>query len=680
MSEWYVVVEGQARGPVSTDTVLAYLKTRNRAEVQVWRAGFDDWRLAKDIPELRATVPPPVPLIATRDPESSADAPSEITIPTRKSRKLRWSKAGAILGFLYSVIAIAVKDDLSKDLSFIVGYMLGGIGMGAIIGFLAGAVGDLFKPKANTSTQLQPAAAPIEVDKPEPRQNFVARHWRGELPLWVSYWIISLVAGFGVLAVVVVLSAAFASKSGYYPLSIFATFTGTWTCIVILVTWQLIGTWRSAERYKVIRAGQGRSGFWGGLAQVMVILGILSNLGTVLRDGAPQIVEAWRIAFQNDPDIPEYSIRVMRDGTEAEIVGGLKYGLADDFAKILNASRRVKVVHLDSVGGRLGEGEKLYKLIRSRGLDTYVSSKCMSACTMAFAAGRERYLRKGAVLGFHKGAFPGANDGGLDQLQRAIFLRSGFDPSFVAKALSTPNADMYKPEPSVLLSARVVTSLTDGRQFAFSGMGTEISKNDIEESLAKSLPVFATMKQRFPKTYDNFVEEFYQNIVRGKSEAETIADARTKLHPFITDLIPLANDDVLIDYAKILADQYSALNTLSVTACYQFAYGDNAEAVAALLPQDLVVRERSVQERVLRTAIKRPPIDPQVKEQLWEKLGARLAANGVTKADFEVIGAKTVDRSKHALYCAVSIIMFREISRMPQREGALLMRSILLER
>jgi hypothetical protein len=50
----------------------------------------------------------------------------------------------------------------------------------------------------------------------------------------------------------------------------------------------------------------------------------------------------------------------------------------------------------------------------------------------------------------------------------------------------------------------------------------------------------------------------------------------------------------------------------------------------------------------------------------------------LTEADLEITGAKTVDRSKHALYYAVSIIRFREISRMPQREGALLMRSILL--
>ena len=67
MSKWYVAVEGQARGPVSTETVLAYLQKRNPAQVYVWREGSDDWCLAKDIAELRGAGPPPVPLVAVRD-------------------------------------------------------------------------------------------------------------------------------------------------------------------------------------------------------------------------------------------------------------------------------------------------------------------------------------------------------------------------------------------------------------------------------------------------------------------------------------------------------------------------------------------------------------------------------------------------------------------------------------
>ena len=142
----------------------------------------------------------------------------------------------------------------------------------------------------------------------------------------------------------------------------------------------------------------------------------------------------------------------MRDGTEAEIVGGFKFGLTEDFKKVLAASRQIKVVHLDSVGGRAGEGRMLYELIRDRGLSTYVSSKCMSACTVAFAAGRER-ASFGEVhpLDFIEGHSPGTKERELDSAQADIFRKAGFDAKFIQTAMSTPHKDMWKPSEDVLL-------------------------------------------------------------------------------------------------------------------------------------------------------------------------------------------------------------------------------------
>jgi hypothetical protein len=112
------------------------------------------------------------------------------------------------------------------------------------------------------------------------------------------------------------------------------------------------------------------------------------------------------MSFLDDPDIPNYSIRVMRNGTEAEIAGGFKYGLTSDFLKILSASRQIRIVHLDSLGGRIAEAISLNKVIRSRGLDTYVSSNCMSACTIAFAGGTRRILKGGRFWDFTRRHFP----------------------------------------------------------------------------------------------------------------------------------------------------------------------------------------------------------------------------------------------------------------------------------
>jgi hypothetical protein len=91
---------------------------------------------------------------------------------------------------------------------------------------------------------------------------------------------------------------------------------------------------------------------WAGLAKIAVAYGVLQLIVVFGTKGLPQLTELSRMAFMDDPSIPAYSIRIMRNGTEAEIYGGFKYGLTDDFLKILRASPQIKIVHLNSVGGR----------------------------------------------------------------------------------------------------------------------------------------------------------------------------------------------------------------------------------------------------------------------------------------------------------------------------------------
>jgi hypothetical protein len=176
--------------------------------------------------------------------------------------------------------------------------------------------------------------------------NFIAMNWRGEFSLATSYWLFgflgNLFAGF--LAAVIV--AVFQSDGGYQPKAIFASISLVWLGIVAIAIWQSVGIWRSANRYIKARVLLGKKSPWAGLAKIAVFLGVLRLVGTFLSSGWPQLLETGRMSFLDDPDIPAYSIRVMRNGTEAEISGGFKYGLTDDFLKVLSASRQIRVVHL----------------------------------------------------------------------------------------------------------------------------------------------------------------------------------------------------------------------------------------------------------------------------------------------------------------------------------------------
>jgi GYF domain 2 len=522
------------------------------------------------------------------------------------------------------------------------------------------------------------AVTPVEPEQPSGSRNFVARHWRGDLPLWASYWLIVWLGNIVFAALGIFIAKSLRPESGYNPLNIFGVIALTWSSVMVVVTWQLVGTWRSANRYARVRRQARRSAFWGRLAQIAVILGALGNIVTFVREGAPQLVEVTGMAFRNDPEVPDYSIRVMRDGTEAEIVGGFKFGLTDDFVKILAASRQITVVHLDSIGGRLGEGEKMFKLIRDRGLNTYVSSKCLSACTLAFAGGRQRYLHKDAALGFHKGTFPGLREGDFDTIQRTVFRSAGFDETFISTALSTPHNEMWRPSPQALVRAKVVTAIADGTKFAFSGLGADISKDRIAKVLANALPVFDTIRARFPDQYDALAEEYYNNLVKGKTEAETIDALRGKLMPFIRTLLPMADDEVLADYNRLLQSQYRELSAKDPSRCYMYASGEDSRAnVSGELSKALLQQELNLNERAVKTAAKREPADKRLIENLWKKVHAQMSAGGVTNADWALFETKKVPKLSHARYCTIATIFVQEVGRLPQNETAILMREIL---
>jgi hypothetical protein len=672
-TSWFVFTEGQQHGPVAAEQLIAFLQAHSGPPVYVWRDGFADWMLASDVPELAVPpqLPPPPPPAPTL---VEVEAPAEpVVVPATAgiSRKVIGSAVGATIGLLLSLPRLLiVADERLSETAFLIGYILGGILLCSLIGLIAGT----FMDKSRAARQAEPA----DSASPSGSRNVVARHWRGDLPLWASYWLIVWLGNIVFATVGIFIARAFRPESGYNPLNIFAIITLTWASVAVIVSWQLVGVWRSANNYARGRHRVGLSAFWGRLAQAAVILGALGNIVTFVREGAPQLIEVSGMAFRNDPDVPDYSIRVMRDGTEAEIVGGFKFGLTEDFVKILAASRQITVVHLDSIGGRLGEGEKMFKLIRERGLNTYVSSKCLSACTLAFAGGRQRFLHKDAALGFHKGTFPGLREGDFDSIQRNVFRSAGFDETFISTALSTPHNEMWRPSPQALVRAKVVTAIADGTKFAFSGLGADISKDRIAKVLAGALPVFDTIRARFPEQYDALADEYYNNLVRGKTEAETIEALRGKLMPFIRTLLPLADDDVLADYNRLLQDQYRELSARDPSRCYMYASGEDSRAsFSGELSKALLQQELGLNERAVKTATERPPVDKHTIEVLWKKVHAQMSASGVTNADWTLFETKKVPKANHARYCTIATIFVREVGKLPQDETAILMREIL---
>jgi GYF domain 2 len=524
----------------------------------------------------------------------------------------------------------------------------------------------------------------IGVDRGDRSANFLLRYWRGELSLGVSYWVFGVLGGIAIAIVAGMVRLVANSQTGFdpYPIFLAGVFSVLLTCAATV--WQLVGIWRSADHNVAARRLAGKRAPWARIAQIVMVLGVVRFVVDLARSAVPQLHELYQIAFENDPSIPAYSIRVMREGREAEIVGGIKYGLTRDFEKVLQASPDMRVVHLTSLGGRIREAEKLNELFRTRQLTTYVPIYCYSACTIAFAAGRERFLAQNAHLGFHGPAFPGLGKWELNTSiaeQKTFFRLADMKSDFIDKALATPSKDLWKPTMDELLQAHVITSVSDGTQFAASGFGDKLTKGYMADVLSSGLPTYRAMRERYPDEFDSIAETYLESVQAGKSNAESIAAARAKTIPLLVSLQPQADDGVVLELGNVLLDEYIALAAKSDALCYRFGSGKGPPLdPSSAFPKSLLDRESAVEERVVRTARSRDVADAKDLDLLWGKVRERLYAIGVTADDLRTFGKAEIGPEQQSQYCAVSIKLLRVVLALPPSEAAPLMRNMLARR
>lgn len=100
------------------------------------------------------------------------------------------------------------------------------------------------------------------------------------------------------------------------------------------------------------------------------------------------------------------------DGKGGRIILGLGAfdgGASSRLEKLVNDSRRVDEIWLCSPGGRVVEGQRMGRFIRSRGLATRIPDgfKCVSACVDAFVGGIVRFVDEERSIGIHMQSISG---------------------------------------------------------------------------------------------------------------------------------------------------------------------------------------------------------------------------------------------------------------------------------
>jgi hypothetical protein len=271
----------------------------------------------------------------------------------------------------------------------------------------------------------------------------------------------------------------------------------------------------------------------------------------------------------------------------------MPFGTTEAVIKFLDAAPAVQIIHLNSQGGRMNEAYQLYKTIKERNLSTYTSADCVSACSLAFLAGRERYLGESGRIGFHStsiGELSGEVAKELNDEVRQTLQTHGVPNSFIDHALSTSPRDMWYPSKDELLEAKVIDSVVDSRYFGLSGVTQWRDAHKIESGLLE-IPIYSALAQYDQQNYAKLRNILVSGIQKGRAQIEIQNDVRSI---FVGQLIPTylikAPDEVLIRYWHSQIAEMKYLAKLNPQHCADFAFpqfAKTAQDLQRLLPKDL---------------------------------------------------------------------------------------------
>lgn len=503
-------------------------------------------------------------------------------------------------------------------------------------------------------------------------RRLIARHWRGELPLWVAFWVCGAVANLAAWILATFLSSAAALYTGYNPYLLASTIAGLWLSVLAIVTWHTVGVWRTARRYVAIR----KSVIWARLAELTVVLGVIGTSIDVATVTYPQLVEAAKISLLGDPDLPDYTVELSRDGRALEVAGGIKYGLARELERVLQSAPEVDIVRLDSIGGRSGEAETVFDIVRRFDLDTLVARECLSACTLVFAAGRQRWLQHGARLGYHGIAFPGYSDAEMQDLGADWYARlaaAGVAPDFVERARRVPSASMWYPTPDELLAAGVVTSVVADDLFGLRHVEA-VTDADIARELRRWAAVYATMETVAPQAFAAAMAIVGEGFALRRSDAEIARQLRIHLHALLQHYRARADDPTLLAVAAAHVEQLAILRRVDRELCHAHARGTaDLATLVDRLPAERLAAEQALAERVLQTTALRAAPDAAAVEPGRRALLQRLR-DEVGPDSLALLQLAEPDELQRRRLCDVYVVLYSVILAFDEATAATLLR------
>jgi hypothetical protein len=523
----------------------------------------------------------------------------------------------------------------------------------------------------DAATDRESDSEPRPGPEARPKAGVVLRHWRGELTLVQAYWGVCFL-----LSILVVwaskLFGDWLGKADLPPQGVGLVLIVFLMFLCAMSAWQLVGTWRAAGNH--IRTTGRR--VWAVVARVAVVVSALGSLGQFKDVTWPMLSESAQLMIGRD-DTPAYRVELLHGGTEVELAGGMPFGTSKALRKVLDGAPGVKVLHLNSGGGRIGEGFLIYRMVRERNLTTYTATECASACTVAFLGGSERYLSSKARLGFHSSSF-GSLDGrqhpDMNADMRSLLAEHGVPGWFIDRALSTSARSMWYPPHSELISANIVTLVVEPGKFGESGRPVWRDKEAIQRDLL-SVPFYAMVRDSDPAAFDRISERAAAAIDLGRTQPEVIQQIE---EVFATEVLPkylsVAPDAAIQRYWRAQLAEMTYLSR-DPASCVAFAFPELRRADLDLLkaiPPELIDEDTAALTEVVRQAIRAPWRQPP--DNLDEELvGVFTRINARMPVTQEILANPGRYLDDPRAVCEATVAFYTDIlSLPPARSGALL--------
>jgi hypothetical protein len=283
--------------------------------------------------------------------------------------------------------------------------------------------------------------------------GFVLKHLLGEYSLARSYWLHTVLLGWGFAALGGWLLRELAERAPMRQVAIAAL---AFEAFALLVwSWSAAGTWMAAMRRLVMGGGR----FWAVAAMLTIGLAMFATVREAW-EWRPGVEDLWAVAQGRQPT-PSFELILQPGGRALLYRGGINEGAAEALERRLaTAPPQLTTLLLDSPGGWLREGERLADTVRRHRLDTRAARECYSSCTLVLLAGRERSAAPGAVVGFHRGRPMGQTRRPRTPAkaeEAKLYLDAGLAQAFVDQILATPNDSIWIPSRQALLEAQVLT-------------------------------------------------------------------------------------------------------------------------------------------------------------------------------------------------------------------------------